>query len=165
MCALGGITFPFRYLFGVGNSLIPEATVAVAGLLGLVVCGILSAAARNKPAVAETGWIIAGKITLLSAPVGYIHSLFGLGQMVVNAASFHEDFLFSFATLATVFVGYALGARGISMEQALQNTEKKLSGAGKMSPFNKYLLHPCFIPRLGRWGGGRKRKGMKLNKM
>ena len=32
-------------------------------------------------------------------------------------------------------------------------------------PFNKYLLHPCFIPRLGRWGGGRKRKGMKLNKM
>ena len=126
MCALGGITFPFRYLFGVGNSLIPEATVAVAGLLGLVVCGILSAAARNKPAVAETGWIIAGKITLLSAPVGYIHSLFGLGQMVVNAASFHKDFLFSFATLAAVFVGYALGARGISMEQTLQNTEKKL---------------------------------------
>ena len=126
MCALGGITFPFRYLFGVGNSLIPEATVAVVGLLGLVVCGILSAAARNKPAVAETGWIIAGKITLLSAPVGYIHSLFGLGQMVMNAASFHKDFLFSFATLATVFVGYALGARGISMEQALQNTEKML---------------------------------------
>lgn len=125
ICASIGQISPFRYLFGVGDSLIPETTVVAAGLLALAVCGILSAAERNNPATVEVGWIIGGRITLLSAPVGAVLSLFGTARILEIAVTNYTGFLFSFATLATVFVGYALGKRGISVNQTFLNTDKK----------------------------------------
>ena len=110
--------YQFKYMFGVGNSLIPEATVALAGILSLVVCILLSFIMKNRPALSENAWIAAGRITLLSAPVGYIWSLGGTLIMARNALSVHMEFLYVLVILAAIFVGYALGIRGISVNES-----------------------------------------------
>ncbi len=86
-------------------NVIPELAVAAVGGAALLVCGILSLALRGKPAVAQVGWIVAGKAVLLSAPVGYIRS-----QLLLQGLSSAQmEFLVSFGVLAVVFVGYAYG--------------------------------------------------------
>ncbi len=99
--------FKFRlYLLTSGSfNVIPELAVVAVGAVALLVCGVLSLVLRGKPAVVHTGWIIAGKAILLAAPVGYIRSQL----LQTSAGTSQMNFLFSFATLATVFVGYAWG--------------------------------------------------------
>jgi hypothetical protein len=116
--------FQLSRLFIGQHNVCPEITVFLAGALTLTVCGILSMTTRGKPALAEKAWIIAGKAVLLSAPVGYIQSLCGMNHLL-TAVSSQTEFLFSFATLATVFGGYALGAKGISVNQRFLNVDRK----------------------------------------
>ena len=103
----GPIKFRF-YLLTIGvYNVIPELAVAGVGLAALLVCGVLSLIMREKPAVSQTAWIVAGKAVLLAAPVGYIRS-----QLLrYVAAPIQRYFLISFAILATVFVGYAWSMR------------------------------------------------------
>ena len=116
--------FEFSKLFIGQHNVCPEITVLVTGVLALTVCGIVTMTTRNKPVVAEKAWIVAGKVVLLSAPVGYIQSVCGMTPLL-TAVSSQTEFLFSFATLATVFVGYALGARRISVNQYFLNVDRK----------------------------------------
>ena len=115
--------FQLSSLFIGQHNVFPEITVTAVGVLALAVCGILSLTLRGKPTVAERAWIAAGKITLLAAPVGYIQSLCGMTHLL-TAVSSQTEFLFSFAALAAVFVGYALAARGISVDQRFLNADR-----------------------------------------
>ena len=102
-----GVKFRFYLLTAGPYNVIPELAVAVVGLAALLICGILCLILRGKPAVAQTGWIVAGKTVLLAAPVGYIRS-----QLLRYWGSSNQmDFLTSFAILAAVFVGYAWSMR------------------------------------------------------
>ena len=86
-------------------NIIPELAVVAVGVAALLICGILSVALREKPAVVEAGWIIGGTAVLLAAPVGYMRS-----QLLnITGHLIQMDFLISFAVLAVVFVGYAYG--------------------------------------------------------
>ena len=86
-------------------NIIPELAVVAVGVAALLICGILSVALREKPAVVEAGWIIGGTAVLLAAPVGYMRS-----QLLnITGHLTQMDFLISFAVLAVVFVGYAYG--------------------------------------------------------
>jgi len=116
--------FEFSKLFIGQHNVCPEITVLVTGVLALTVCGIVTMTTRNKPVVAEKAWIIGGKAVLLAAPFGYVQSVFGMSHLL-TAVSGQTDFLFSFATLATVYVGYAMNAKGISVNQAFQSTHRK----------------------------------------
>ena len=123
---------PSKYANGVSlpdlfigqHNVFPEITVAVAGLLALVVCGILSLTMKARPDVVDQGWIIGGKAVLLAAPFGFVQSVFGMSHLL-TAVSNQTKFLFSFAILAAVFVGYALGTRGISVNQSFLHTDRK----------------------------------------
>ena len=101
-----------------------EITVTAVGLLALAVCAVLSLTAKAHPDVVDQGWIIGGKAVLLAAPFGFVQGVFGMSHLL-TAISGQTDFLFSFATLATVYVGYAMNAKGISVNQAFQNTHRK----------------------------------------
>lgn len=116
--------FQLSRLFIGQHNVCPEITVFVTGVLALTVCGILFLTTGGKPSLAEKAWIVAGKAVLLSAPVGYIQSLCGMNHLL-TAVSSQTEFLFSFATLATVFVGYALGAKGNSVNQRFLNVDRK----------------------------------------
>ena len=116
--------FQFAGLFIGQHNVCPEITVFVTGVLALTVCGILSMTTRDKPAVAKTSWIVAGKAVLLAAPVGYIQSLCGMNHFL-TAVSTQTGFLFSFATLATVFVGYSLGTGKISVNHHFLNADRR----------------------------------------
>ena len=120
----GGLT-TFRVLLVGDWNLFTEVTVAAVGILALIACGVLSLVGRGKPALTETAWILAGKITLLAAPVGYIQSLYGVRWNGSRDYDFGEEFLFSFAVFAVIFVGYALGTRGISVNQGFLHKPKK----------------------------------------
>lgn len=112
----------FRYALTCVNNILPELMVVAVGLLGLTVCGILSLAMKKSPDLAERGWIMGGRITLLAMPVGYIQSLCGLNPTVTSNTT---DLPISFAVLTAVFVGYALGLRGLSVNQHFLHTDKK----------------------------------------
>ena len=101
-----------------------EITVTAVGLLVLAVCAVLSLTAKARPDVVDQGWIVGGKAVLLAAPFGFVQGVFGMSHLL-TAISGQTDFLFSFATLATVYVGYAMNAKGISVNQAFQNTHRK----------------------------------------
>lgn len=123
---------PSKYANGVSlpdlfigqHNVFPEITVAVAGLWVLIVCGILSLTMKARPVVVDQGWIIGGKAVLLAAPFGFVQSVFGMSHLL-TAVSNQTKFLFSFAILAAVFVGYALGTRGISVNQSFLHTDRK----------------------------------------
>ena len=116
--------FMLKSLFFGTHNVFPEITVAVVGLLALAVCGILSLIAKGRPDVVERGLIIGGKAVLLAAPFGYIQSLCGITHYLTSVSN-NMGFLSSYAVLATVFVGYALGARGISVNQHFVNADQK----------------------------------------
>lgn len=106
------------------QNVFPEITVTAVGLLALAVCAVLSLTAKARPDVVDQGWIIGGKAVLLAAPFGFVQGVFGMSHLL-TAISGQTDFLFSFATLATVYVGYAMNAKGISVNQAFQSTDRK----------------------------------------
>ena len=116
--------FVLKSLFFGTHNMFPEIAVAAAGLLALLICGILSLTVKDRPHVVDKGWIIGGKAVLLAAPVGYIQSLCGITHYLTYVSN-NMDFLSSFAVLATVFVGYALGSRGISVDQPFVNADSK----------------------------------------
>lgn len=116
--------FTLSDLFLGQQNVFPEITVTAVGLLVLTICGVLSLTAKARPDVVDQGWIVGGKAVLLAAPFGYVQSVFGMSHLL-TAISGQTDFLFSFATLATVYVGYAMNAKGISVNQAFQNTHRK----------------------------------------
>lgn len=106
------------------QNVFPEITVTAVGLLALAVCAVLSLTAKARPDVVDQGWIVGGKAVLLAAPFGFVQGVFGMSHLL-TAISGQTDFLFSFATLATVYVGYAMNAKGISVNQAFQSTDRK----------------------------------------
>ena len=116
--------FVLKSLFFGTHNMFPEIAVAAAGLLALLICGILSLTVKDRPHVVDKGWIIGGKAVLLAAPVGYIQSLCGITHYLTYVSN-NMDFLSSFAVLATVFVGYALGSRGISVDHGFLRTDRK----------------------------------------
>ncbi len=116
--------FSLSDLFLGKHNVFPEITVTVVGLLALTVGGILSLMMKARPDVVDRGWIAGGKAVLLAAPFGYVQSLCGMTHLL-TAVSSQTDFVFSFATLATVFVGYALGTRGISVNQPFLHVGRK----------------------------------------
>ena len=116
--------FSLSDLFLGKHNVFPEITVTAVGLLALTVGGILSLMMKAHPDVVDQGWIVGGKAVLLAAPFGYIQSLGGMTHLL-TAVSTQTDFVFSFATLATVFVGYALGTRRISVNQPFLHVGRK----------------------------------------
>ena len=116
--------FVLKSLFFGTHNMFPEIAVAAAGLLALLICGILSLTVKDRPHVVDKGWIIGGKAVLLAAPVGYIQSLCGITHYLTSVSN-NVAFLSSFGVLATVFVGYALGSRGISVDQPFVNADSK----------------------------------------
>lgn len=106
------------------QNVFPEITVTAVGLLALAVCAVLSLTAKARPDLVDQGWIIGGKAVLLAAPFGFVQGVFGMSHLL-TVISGQTDFLFSFATLATVYVGYAMNAKGISVNQAFQSTDRK----------------------------------------
>ncbi len=122
---LYGGRMTFRVLMLGGWSLLTEFTVAAVGISALMICGILSLVWRGRPALTRGAWITAGKITLLSAPVGYIQSLYGVNWNGARGVDLGQEFLFSFAVFAAIFVGYTLGIRGISVNQGFSRQPQK----------------------------------------
>lgn len=116
--------FVLKSLFFGTHNVFPEIAVTAAGLVALLICGILSLTAKDRPHVVDEGWIIGGKAVLLAAPVGYIQSLCGITHYLTSVSN-NVGFLSSFGVLATVFVGYALGSRGISVDHGFLHTDRR----------------------------------------
>ena len=96
------------------------------GVLVVAVCGVLSLLwRRSKPDLTEKAWIIGGKIMLLSIPVGFIQGLSGISVAVLSQTTIVSEYLFAFTALAAVFVGFALGRRGISLNQSFLKAPTK----------------------------------------
>ena len=96
------------------------------GVLVVAVCGVLSSFwRRSKPDLTEKAWIIGGKIMLLSIPAGFIQGLSGISVAVLSQTTIVSEYLFAFTVLAAVFVGFALGRRGISLNQSFLKAPTK----------------------------------------
>lgn len=112
---------PIFYMFKRITTLHPMLIAFTVGLLALAVCGALSLVWRSKPALAEKAWILAGKVTLLAVPVGYIQGMNGLSAAALAETTIVAEYLFAFSALIAVFLGFALGRRGISLNQSFLN--------------------------------------------